>query len=145
MDDNEGNKFYGKTNLHDEWITLWSPKIAKLGNASWIEYYQGLEPRKLQIDDSHDSKYGKKKNQFYAVLRPKLNTSSLLIDCLNLFGSEGGFDRILDMLISKTSIDFDFLILLLKCFRKTFYMYHKEFIRKFAPSMTDTIQSLIFK
>ena len=126
-------------------MPLLSPKITKLGNATWFEINQGLNKAKFQIDDSHDSAHSKKKNHIYAVHRPKLKTSDFLINCLNLFGSQGGFDRMLYVLISKKSIDYKLLISLLKCFGKSYYIYHKDFIQKFAPNITDTVQSLIFK
>ena len=101
--DDEGKKYIGWSRRFDEWIPLWSPRIAKLHSYTWRKYYKGLRRARALIDDSTDSKINENSSQTYAVLRPRLNKSSLLIECLNLFGSEGGYDKILSLLINENS------------------------------------------
>ena len=106
--DDEGKKYIGWSRRFDEWIPLWSPRIAKLHSYTWRKYNKGLRKVKAVIYDSADPKI-KGNNLIYAVLRPRLNKSSLLIECLNLFGSEGGYDKILSLLTNENSRKFELL------------------------------------
>ena len=143
--DKDGNRFNGWSYRFDEWVPLWSLKIAKLHHYTWPRYYKGLKGAKVLIDDNNDPKVKENENQAYAVLRPKLNSSSLLIECLNLFGSEGGYDKILDLILSKNFIGFDLIDRLLMLFDKPFCMFHRDFIRKFAPALKNAIEGMILK
>ena len=107
--DNEGNKFDGWNSQYDEWIPLWSPEIAKLNSCSWQSYTEYKIKQKVLIDDRKDPQIGENENQVYVVFRPNLSTSYLLVECLNLFGSEGGYDKIIDLLKNKNTVSFDLL------------------------------------
>ena len=76
---------------------------------SLTDVVEGKINQKLYIDDSKDIKIRENENQIYAVLRPPFSTSYLLIECLNLFGSEGGYDKILDLLQNENTISFNLL------------------------------------
>ena len=111
--DDEGKKFDGWSSRFDEWIPLWSPKIAQFTCSTRQATCNSVSIQKMLVDDSRDPEIKEIKNQVYAVLRPSFSTSYLLIECLNLFGSEGGYGKILDLLLIKDSIDIDFLETLL--------------------------------
>ena len=104
--DNQGNKFFGLHNQYDKWMPLFSPKIARLHSCAWQSIDEYKINQKVFIDDTMDPEIKENDNQVYAVFRPTLSTSKLLIDCLNLFGFEGGYDKILDLLHNESSINF---------------------------------------
>ena len=81
------------------------------------------------IDDSDDPEIGENMNQIYAILRPKLNTSYLLIECLNLFGYEGGFDRLVGLIAKQKITDLNLLQHLLSCLEKSIFMLHRDFAK----------------
>ena len=84
--DSQGNRFQGLNSQYDEWMPLCSSNIARLHSYA------------REIYDSSDTIIRGNKNQVYAVFRPLLSKSFLLTECLNVFGSEGGYDKILDLL-----------------------------------------------
>ena len=143
--DNQGNKFDGLDSQSDQWITLCSPKIARLQSFICHDDFEGELKWKVYIDDSKDPKARENENQIYAVFRPAFSTSYLLIDCLNLFGSEGGYDKILDLLQNENTISFDLLDDLVYWIGEAFYIYHRDFIKKFAPDLKNSIESAILK
>ena len=102
--DQEGNKYNGWDKRYDEYVTLMSPRIAKLYTKAEPYEFKGQRTVKIQIDDSGDPKVKQNDHQIYAVLRPLISSSHLLIDCLNLFGFEGGYDKMLD-LINKENLN----------------------------------------
>ena len=101
-----GNRFQNLDSRCDRWIPLYSPRIAKLHSCSWQDGVTDPFQLKMLIDDSSDSKIRGNEDQVFAVFRPTLGTSKLLIDCLNLFGFEGGYDKILDLLYNANPISF---------------------------------------
>ena len=78
-------------------------------------------------------------------MRPTISTCSLHIECLNLFGSEGGYDKILDFLKDANSINSDLLEDLIILSGNAFLMYHRDFVRKFALGIKNAVKKLIFK
>ena len=78
-------------------------------------------------------------------MRPTISTCPLHIECLNLFGSEGGYDKILDFLKDANSIDSDLLKDLIILSGNAFLMYHRDFVRKFALDIKNSVKKLIFK
>ena len=107
--DNQGNNFEGMNSQFDEWVPLCSPRIARLHSCAWQSNVEDELKRKVLIDDSKDPEININENQVYAMFRPSLSTSYLLIECLNLFGSEGGYDKILDLLHNENPISFNLL------------------------------------
>ena len=87
-------------------MPLWSPKIAKLNSCAWESYTEHEIKQTVLIDDRKDPETRENDNQVYAVFRPNFSASYLLIDCLNLFGSEGGYGKILDLLQNENTISF---------------------------------------
>ena len=78
-------------------------------------------------------------------MRPTISTCPLHIECLNLFGSEGGYDKILDFLKDANSINSDLLEDLIILSGNAFLMYHRDFVRKFALDIKNSVKKLIFK
>ena len=141
--DKDGKKFDGWSCRFDEWIPLWSIKIAKLYTYTKKKYSKFQPVIKDPIDDSSDPNIKENETQVYAVIRPKLNKSYLLIECLNLFGSEGGYDKILELLANTLLIDFQLLDDLLNWLDICLPMYHRDFIRKFVPDLKNAIEGMI--
>ena len=110
------NRFNGWDCSYDEWIPLLSPRITQLHDKASRHEYKGQKHENIIIDDKGDPKIKDDQNKIYAVLRPKLSTSTMLINCLNLFGSEGGFDKILNLMTSDNYPDVDLLRNLFSCF-----------------------------
>ena len=143
--DENGNKYNGWDKKYDEIITLWSPRIHKLYIKTWPYGFKGHKISKLQIDESSDPKVKENDNQIYAVYRPLICTSHLLIDCLNLFGFEGGYDKMLDLINKENLNGLKLLDDLLSWLGNSFCMYHRDFIRKFVPCLKNSIESAILK
>ena len=143
--DENGNKYNGWDKKYDEIVTLWSPRIHKLYIKTWPYGFKGHKISKLQIDESSDPKVKENDNQIYAVYRPLICTSHLLTDCLNLFGSEGGLDKILDLIINDSVIGLNLLGDLLCLISKSLCLYHRDFIRKFVPNLKNAIENTILK
>ena len=107
--DNQSNKFYGLGSQYDQWVTLCSPRIARLQSFVWENDVGDEFNQKVYVDDSKDPKIRENENQIYAVFRSAFSKSYLIIECLNLFGSEGGYDKMLDLLNNENTISFDLL------------------------------------
>lgn len=77
--DEDGNKFDGWSARFDEWISLWSPKIAKLHTHSNPKGRKGIRQYDdVVIDDSSDPPIKEGEPMIYAVIRPKKSKSYLL-------------------------------------------------------------------
>ena len=143
--DEEGKKFDGWSARFDEWISLWSPKIAKLHTHSKPK--GGKATRQYEetvIDDSNDQPIKEGDKIIYAVIRPRKSKSYLLIQCLNLFGEEGGYDKILGKITDKRNpIDFEALAYYMDWIGKVFPMYHRDFAAKFIPDIKNAVQNAI--
>lgn len=109
--DEEGKKFDGWSARFDEWISLWSPKIAKVYTHSKPK--GGKQTRQYEetvVDDSNDPPIKEGDQMTYAVIRPRKSKSYVLIQCLNLFGEQGGYDAILARIADKLNpVDFQTL------------------------------------
>lgn len=129
--DEEGKKYEGWSSRFDEWVPLWSPKVAKLythakpkGGRGAVRMYE-----ETVIDDSTDPQIKEGEPMIYAVIRPSKCKSYLLVQCLNLFGELGGYDRLLAKMTDKENpIDLDLLGHFMECLGRVFPMYHRDFI-----------------
>ena len=96
------------------------------------------------IDDSSDPQVKEDEEPIYACIRPSKCKSSLLVECINLFGRQGGFDKILEKLTDKENpIDLDLLAYYMECLGRIYPMYHRDFISKFAVDIKDAVQNSI--
>ena len=143
--DDEGKKFDGWSQRFDEWVPLWSPKVAKLH--SHTKPKGGKNSRFYEdtiIDDASDPQVREGENPIFAVLRPRKSKSYLLIECLNLFGSQGGYDKMLDIMNDRENpIDFTLLAHYMDCIGKVFPMYHRDFVKTFASDVKTAVENAI--
>ena len=97
------------------------------------------------IDDSSDPPFNEGEEKLFAVIRPNKCKSSLLVECINLFGSQGGFDQILEKICDKKNpINLDLLAYYMECLGRIYPMYHKDFIAQFAPAIKEGVLNAIF-
>lgn len=143
--DEEGKKFDGWSARFDEWISLWSPKIAKLYSHSKPKGGKVTKQyEETVIDDSNDPQINDGDKMIYAVIRPRKSKSYLLIQCLNLFGEEGGYDKILEKIYDdKDPISFSTLAFYMDCIGKVYPMYHRDFAAKFIIEVKNGVKSAI--
>ena len=103
-------KFFGWSGKYDDWIQLFSPRIDKLYSHVWSKVYF-KESKKfiedIKVEDKDDPQIDDEMNPIYAVLRPNICISNLLVECINHFGSQGGFRKILNMVENKQKFSFD--------------------------------------
>lgn len=143
--DEEGRKFDGWSSRFDEWLPLWSPKVAKVYSHAKPKGSKVVrQDQETVIDDSNDPQIKEGEDMIYAVIRPRKSKSYLLIQCLNLFGQEGGYEKILAKIADKENpIDFQTLSHYMDCLGKVYPMYHRDFAAKFIPVLKDSVQSAI--
>ena len=88
-------------------------------------------------------------SEVYAVPRIRKCTSKVYIDCINLFGNEGCFDLILDLLNNSsmvescddaTALDVSAMGLLSKCITLPHTVFHKNFIAKHGASIAKQVR-----
>lgn len=143
--DEDGRTYEGWSSRFDEWIPLWSPKIAKLyshakpKSGKGTRYYE-----ETVIDDSSDPQVKEGEEPVFAVVRPRKCKSYLLVEVINSFGRLGGFDKMLEIMTDKDKpIDFDMLAHYMECLGKVYPMYHRDFIGKFAKEIQEAVQKAI--
>jgi hypothetical protein len=143
--DDEGKKFDGWSSRFDEWVPLWSPKIAKLHSHTKPKGGKGARfSEDTIIDDANDPQVKEGDEPIYAVVRPRKCKSYLLVECMNIFGRLGGFDKILEKMSNKDDpIDFTLLSHYMDSIGKVFPMYHRDFIIKFAEDVKNAVQTSI--
>jgi hypothetical protein len=144
--DDDGKKYDGWSSKFDEWLPLASPKIAKLhtytkpksGKSGTRSYEDTF------IDDSSDPPIKDGEPIIYAVIRTRKCKSYLLVECLNLFGELGGYDKILQrMSDEKEPISFELLSFYMECLGKVFPMYHRDFIASFSFDVKKAVHHAI--
>lgn len=104
--DAEGKIFMGWSNTYDEWIKLYSLRIQKRGSLAKQGYIlckkSEDEDDKEAIDDNGDILINAPINkETYCVLRPDKLSCESVVRLLNIFGNEGGFDKMLARLNDK--------------------------------------------
>ena len=62
-----------------------------------------------------------------------------------MFGSEGGYDKILSLLINENSPKLELLHEFLSWLEICYGMYHRDFIQKFAPAIKNSIEDMTLK
>ena len=143
--DEEGKKYEGWSSRFDEWLPLWSPKIAKLYTHAKPKGGKGTRLYEdTVIDDSSDPQIKEGEDMIYAVIRPRKCKSYLLVDCLNLFGKLGGYDKMLERMNDKENpIEFELLAHYMESIGKVYPMYHREFVSKFCVDVKNAVQNSI--
>ena len=143
--DDEGRKYEGWSARFDEWLPLWSPKIAKLYSRAKPKAGKGTRYfEETVIDDSGDTSIKEGEDMIYAVIRPRKCKSYLLVEVLNTFGKLGGYDRLLEKMTDKDNpVEFDLLAHYMDCLGKVYPMYHRDFINQFAVDVQNAVQSSI--
>jgi hypothetical protein len=143
--DDGGKKYEGWSTRFDEWVPLWSPKVAKLYTHAKPKTGRGTKMyEETVIDDSSDPQIKEGEPMIYSVIRPSKCKSYLLVQCLNLFGELGGYDKLLAKMTDKENpIDLDLLGHYMECLGRVFPMYHRDFISKFAFDIKDAVQNSI--
>ena len=104
--DENGKTYQGWSHTFDEWLSAFSIRIQPINSISKQGY---IECKKSEdefdseaIDDSKDillnSPCGK---QVFCLQSPGSEVSEVIINMLNTFGDNGGFDKILDKIANK--------------------------------------------
>lgn len=99
IDDIDGRKFIGWSNKYDEWQTVTSPTIQKLGTI--CKYYRiaGKQSMKYDstVDDICDVLHNTSERKVWAMFRNNFFSNLKCIpDYFNEFGMREGFEKILD-------------------------------------------------
>ena len=96
--DEKGN-FEGWSAKFDEWISIYSPKIQPFMTKS-----QKGESIDVDLDEDMDSQIVPEEgfSKVYAVPRIRKCISSIFLHIINLFGNEGGFNIVLNLLQSNS-------------------------------------------
>ena len=142
----EKGKYDGWSSVQDEDIPIFSPRLAAFGTRH-LKYVKNDD----QIDEDLDDyvKPAEGQNEVYAVPRIRQCTSKVYIDCINLFGNEGCFDLILDLLNNSsmvescddaTALDVSAMGLLSKCITLPHTVFHKNFIAKHGASIAKQVR-----
>ena len=144
--DDEGKKYDGWSAKFDEWLPKWSPKISKLYSQAKSKGVRGTRLyEETVIDDSSDSQIKEGDAPIFAVTRPTRCKSSLLTECINMFGEHGGFDQIISRITDKENpIDLELLAYYMESIGRIYPMYHRDFIADFAPKVKDGVLNAIF-
>ena len=145
--DDEGKKYEGWSAKFDEWVPRWSPKVSKLyslakpkGGRGGTRFYE-----ETIVDDSSDPQLKEGDDPIYALTRPTKCKSSLLTECINLFGEQGGFDQIIARISDKENpINLELLAHYMECLGRMYPMYHRDFIADFAPKVKEGVLNAIF-
>jgi hypothetical protein len=139
--DEKGN-FEGWSGKFDEWISLYSPKIQPFMTKS-----QKGESIDVDLDEDMDSQITPEEgfSRVYAVPRIRKCISSVFLHIINLFGNEGGFNIVLNLLQSNSEdlqqeeglFDLNVLASIVHCISYSYIIYHKEFIQEYGPKFVD--------
>jgi hypothetical protein len=143
--DEEGKSYEGWSSRFDEWVPLCSAKVAKLYTHAKPKGGRGTRLYEdTVIDDSTDPQLKPEDPMIYAVTRPSKCKSYLLVQCINLFGELGGFDKILEIMTNKDKpIDLELLAKYMECLGRVYPMYHRDFIAKYAKDIKEAVQNAI--
>ena len=144
--DDEGKKYEGWSERFDEWVPRWSPKVSKLFSKAKPKAGRGTRLyEETVIDDSSDPQIKEGDAPVYAVTRPTRCKSSLLTECINMFGEQGGFDQIISRITDKENpINLELLAYYMECLGRIYPMYHRDFISDLAPKVKDGVLNAIF-
>ena len=144
--DDEGKKYEGWSAKFDEWVPRWSPKVSKLYSCAKPKGGRGTRLyEETVVDDSSDPQLKEGDDPIYALTRPTRCKSSLLTECINLFGEQGGFDQIIARISDKENpINLELLAHYMECLGRIYPMYHRDFIADFAPKVKEGVLNAIF-
>jgi hypothetical protein len=133
--DEKGRHYDGWSSRFDEWIPIFSPRIAPF----YTKTQKGMSDD-FDIDEDADNMFTPEPShsRVYAVPRLRKCISSLYMHLINEFGHQGGFNLILDTLrrslnSEDESVDLNIVSILLECVAKPYIIYHAEFQKEFCP------------
>ena len=139
-------KYEGWSASQDEDIPIFSPRLAQF-DTRHQKYVKNEDKIEEDLDDYVKPAEGQE--LVYAVPRIRKCTSRVYIDCINLFGNEGCFDIILNLLNNAnmvescedgTSLDVSAMGLLSKCITHPHTVYHKNFITKNGAAIAKQVR-----
>ncbi|CDW78148.1 ubiquitin carboxyl-terminal hydrolase family protein [Stylonychia lemnae] len=154
--DDDGRKFVGWSNRYDEWISVTSPTIQRLNTL--VKQYTNVSKAQMiydtVIDDISDVIYNCKDIKVWAVFRNNFFSNlSSIPDYLNEFGAKGGYDKILEFLMSQNiervklfalifiqTISLKHIQLILDFLSKTQTLWHRQFMCKFIPLLREAAE-----
>lgn len=132
----ERGSYEGWSNRFDEWVPLYSPRLQPFHSKT----QKGLSDD-IDIDEEMDNQIKPKPGQdkVYAVPRIRKCTSSLYIHLIDIFGSLGGFDLILQSLEKQSDdkLDLNILSNLMGMVSSPYLVFHKDFIHDYGPKVVE--------
>lgn len=104
--DVDGRTFQGWSKSFDEWLEVFSLRVQLAGCMSKDGYMEcrtgDREYDKLAIDDSRDMLMNSPRGvKTFCVQRQEKESPEIVVNLLNAFGAEGGFDKIIARLSDK--------------------------------------------
>ena len=101
VDENDGRKYVGWSNRYDEWVSVTSPTVQRLG--TMVKHYKIVGKATMLYDavveDLSDVIYNTHDRKIWAVYRNNFFSNLKCIpDFLNEFGARRGFERILEFM-----------------------------------------------
>lgn len=129
--DDDGRKYIGWSNKYDEWVTVTSPTIQKF--QTLIKHYNVAGKSTMiydhVIEDIQDIIYNTKDRKVWAVFRMNFFSNLKCIpDYFNEFGFRGGFDAIIEFMLSITEgrkVTMRHLHFLIEFLNKTMPLWHR--------------------
>ena len=132
--------FYeGLSDRFDNWVPIGSPKLARYYTKSQNKTFDFYD-----IQDEYDAIIKPKDghSRVYAVPRLRKCMSRALVDLVNEFGNQGGFDIILSLLQNK-DVGFELLSAFMKILGCNWMIFHKEFISEYGVKFTKSAEARI--
>ena len=149
-DEQKGLKFFGWSSKYDEWKDAYDVRIQKF-NSVCYEYTRVDNKqycRKHKMDDRGDILCQNGKPYYFAAPRKtNYNKSNTVVDAMNQFGRNGGFEKILQHAIdvSEGRVQgtlklFNAITLFLK---STLPLWHRQFVSYYALNFNEALMKAL--
>ena len=145
--DPEGRSFYGWGLKYDEWLNAFSLRVQNantLGKIGVIKCKKSEDTEeKMLPDDTSDVLLNSiNSKEIFAIPRQERLKCVLLVQLLNLFGQEGGFDKILSRIKSRDKIlSFELAYYYIDIIGILWNWFHRKFAQKYIPQLQEAIIS----
>lgn len=143
--DAEGRTFDGWSEKFDEWIPLYSPRIQPHCTQHGIYAKTIVDSSMFDYENTIDDmiKPGPGQTRVYQVPRPSTCLSEKFLEMMNLFGNEGGFDMLIEVLQNVQpgeAITMDSICYISSMFSMSVSLWHKEWISEYAPVFVAAVR-----
>lgn len=144
----ERGMFDGWSEKFDEWIPLFCPRIAMYNTFTSKNKAEDIELGE-EMDDYYPAEAGF--DRVYAVPRPMKCLSAQYVHFINMFGNQGGFEMLLDIIENEEISDqpdkmsITTFGALASCLNGPYAVYHKDFVAEIGERVAKIVKERLLQ